>query len=38
MNQLENEALTELRDTLLPKLMSGQIRVADAKSEVEVAV
>lgn len=38
MNQLENEALTELRDTLLPKLMSGEIRVTDAKSEVEAAV
>jgi type I restriction enzyme S subunit len=34
----ENQTLAELRDTLLPKLMSGEIRVADAEREVEVAV
>ena len=32
---LENQTLAELRDTLLPKLMSGEIRVADAEREVE---
>ncbi len=34
-NQLENQTLIELRDTLLPKLMSGEIRVTDAEREVE---
>ena len=37
-NNEENQTLAELRDTLLPKLMSGEIRVADAESEVEAAV
>ena len=37
-NYEENQTLTELRDTLLPKLMSGEIRVKDAKREVEAAV
>ena len=31
----ENQALRGLRDTLLPKLMSGQIRVRDAEKVVE---
>lgn len=31
----ENESLTQLRDTLLPKLMSGEIRVRDAEKVVE---
>lgn len=34
----ENESLSELRDTLLPKLMSGEIRVPDAEREVEVCL
>ncbi len=33
----ENRALTELRDALLPKLMSGQLRVRDAERLVEDA-
>ena len=33
----ENQALAELRDTLLPKLMSGEIRVRDAEKAVEEA-
>ena len=37
-NTEENQTLAELRDTLLPKLMSGEIRVADAEREVEAAV
>ena len=37
-NDEENQTLTELRDTLLPKLMSGELRVADAEREVEAAV
>lgn len=34
----ENQSLAELRDFLLPKLMSGEIRVKDAEREVEAAV
>jgi type I restriction enzyme, S subunit len=37
-NDDENETLAKLRDTLLPKLMSGQIRVRDAEKEVEEVV
>ncbi len=37
-NDEENKTLAELRDTLLPKLMSGEIRVKDAEQEVEAAV
>ena len=37
-NDKENQTLAELRDTLLPKLMSGEIRVKDAEREVEGAV
>jgi type I restriction enzyme, S subunit len=37
-NHLEIETLAELRDTLLPKLMSGEIRVKDAERAVEEAV
>ena len=36
--QKESKTLTELRDTLLPKLMSGEIRVKDAERAVEAAV
>lgn len=32
---LENTTLTQLRDTLLPKLMSGELRVRDAEKVVE---
>ena len=31
-NSIESRTLAELRDTLLPKLMSGEIRVADAEA------
>ena len=34
-NSLESRTLTELRDTLLPKLMSGEIRMRDAEKEGE---
>ena len=37
-NEAENQTLAELRDTLLPKLMSGEIRVTDAEREVEGAL
>lgn len=33
----ENESLAQLRDTLLPKLMSGELRVKDAEKLVEDA-
>ena len=36
--QKESKTLAELRDTLLPKLMSGEIRVKDAEREVEKAL
>ncbi|MBW7996821.1 MAG: restriction endonuclease subunit S [Candidatus Glassbacteria bacterium] len=36
-NRHENETLTDLRNTLLPKLMSGEIRVRGAEKEVEAA-
>jgi type I restriction enzyme S subunit len=34
----ENSTLTALRDTLLPELMSGRLRVKDAEKVVENAV
>lgn len=37
-NKNENIVLAELRDTLLPKLMSGEIRVKDAEKEVSEAI
>jgi len=36
-NSLETGQLTELRDTLLPKLMSGELRVADAETVTAAA-
>ena len=38
LNAGNSNALAELRDTLLPKLMSGELRVADAEREVEGAL
>ncbi|MBJ6611438.1 MAG: restriction endonuclease subunit S [Candidatus Thiothrix moscowensis] len=32
---IENKALTQLRDTLLPKLLSGELRIPDAEKLVE---
>ena len=37
-NFAESKTLAELRDTLLPKLMSGAMRLADAEREVEGAL
>ena len=34
----ENQTLSELRDTLMPKLMSDEIRVKDAEREVEASI
>lgn len=35
MLEKQNQTLATLRDTLLPKLISGQIRVGDAEKLVE---
>ncbi len=37
-NNLENVILSQTRDTLLPKLMSGEIRIPDAEKEVEACL
>lgn len=37
-NVAESRTLAELRDTLLPKLISGEIRVSEAAREVEAAI
>jgi type I restriction enzyme, S subunit len=37
-NKLENRRLVELRDFLLPKLMSGEIRLKDADKQIEEAL
>lgn len=34
----ENQTLATLRDTLLPRLMSGELRVGEAKKELEVSI
>lgn len=34
----EDEALAQIRDFLLPKLMSGEIRLRDAEKQVETMV
>ena len=36
--QMENSHLSKLRDTLLPKLMSGELRIADAEELVDEAI
>ena len=33
-NAIENQTLTKLRDTLLPKLISGEVRVKDIASRI----
>ncbi len=38
LNIAESRTLTELRDTLLPKLISGELRVSDAEAVVSEAV
>ena len=37
-NEIQIEALTKLRDTLLPKLISGKLRIPQAEKMVEEAV
>ena len=36
-NSLENITLEKLRDTLLPKLISGELKISDAESLIEEA-
>jgi len=38
LNLTKSQTLTELRDTLLPKLMSGEIRLKDAEREMGAAI
>ena len=37
-NELQANTLSNLRDTLLPRLISGQLRIADAKTELEKTI
>jgi len=37
-NNAQNNNLTQLRDTLLPKLLSGEITVAETQAKIEAAV
>ena len=37
-NKVESQTLTKLRDTLLPKLISGELRIPDAEKMVEEAL
>ena len=37
-NNLQVQTLTQLRDTLLPKLISGEVRLPEAEALVEEAV
>lgn len=37
-NQVENQTLTQLRDTLLPKLISGQVRLKEFEVQIETAL
>jgi len=37
-NELENMKLEDIRDSLLPKLLSGEIRLKDAEKFVEKAI
>ena len=37
-NHRENQKLSEIRDTLLPKLISGQLRIPEAEAMAEAAV
>ncbi|MDD5395246.1 MAG: hypothetical protein PHE17_19665 [Thiothrix sp.] len=37
-NGIQAKALTNLRDTLLPKLLSGELRIPEAESVVEEAL
>lgn len=36
--EVENQTLATLRDTLLPRLMSGELSVGDAKKELEISI
>ena len=36
--QLQSKELSELRDTLLPKLISGELRIPEAQAQLEEAL
>jgi len=38
VRERESRVLAELRDTLLPKLISGELRVTEAEAQVEEAI
>ncbi|MCI1711070.1 MAG: hypothetical protein LKM39_12735 [Chiayiivirga sp.] len=37
-NRAASDSLTELRDTLLPRLISGKLRLPEAKAVIEEAI
>ena len=37
-NQVQSQTLTQLRDTLLPRLISGQLRLPEAEALIEEAI
>jgi len=37
-NRLQAQSLTKLRDTLLPKLISGELRISEAEQLIEKAL
>ena len=38
INMMENQTLTQLRDTLLPKLISGEVRLREFEEEISAAL
>jgi type I restriction enzyme S subunit len=38
LNEIQAETLTNLRDTLLPRLISGQLRITDAEAELDKVI
>ena len=38
LNNIQVSTLADIRDTLLPRLISGQLRIADAEAELEKAI
>jgi len=38
LNTIENQTLTTLRDTLLPKLISGEVRIKEAAELLEETI
>jgi len=38
LNEMQGRVLSELRDTLLPRLISGKLRLPEARAQVEEAL